>query len=416
MSDARPARPNPLRAFRHRAYVAVWIGAFVSNVGTWMEAIAVGIYVTETTGKAGWTGTVAALVYVPAVIIGPIGGALADRFERRRYLAIVTCTQIVFAATIATLSWTHHLSVPALSILMTLTGCAATLLGPAFSALLATIVPREDLLSATTLNSAQFNLARVLGPTFAAAAIAVGGISWAFALNAVSFLAVLVALVVVRIPQSALIERKQEPLLRGIRSGIRAARSDPGIRTALTLTLVTSLLISPFIGLVPAFAITVLHDGAAATSMLVASQGLGAIVSAIASSAYADYFGRRRLLEGASLAIGLVAAVYWASPSFAFAMPAIFVLGALYLSVITGSSTICLDRAPVALQARVSSLFSMVLGGGYAMGLVGMGWLGDRFGLRAVTIGGAALFVAVIGAARLASRELFAGVEAPRAS
>ncbi|MGQ0503992.1 MAG: MFS transporter [Myxococcaceae bacterium] len=131
---------GPLRALSHPAYAKVWSGAFVSNVGTWMETIAVGVYVTQTTGKAGWTGTVAALAFLPSVIVGPIVG-----------------------------------------LLVLLTGIASTLGGPAYHAFLADLVPEEDLLSAMTLSSAQFNLARIVGPSLAAIAIAAAGFGAAFA-------------------------------------------------------------------------------------------------------------------------------------------------------------------------------------------------------------------------------------------
>ncbi len=111
-----------LSALRHRSYLALWIGAFVSNVGTWMETIGLGVHVTQLTGKAGWTGTVAALMYMPAMVFGPIGGALADRFDRRRYLAIGSVVQLLIASAMAVLAWHGHLTIPAVSVLSALAG------------------------------------------------------------------------------------------------------------------------------------------------------------------------------------------------------------------------------------------------------------------------------------------------------
>src|SRR6266704_3647541 len=110
--------------------------------------------------------------------------------------------------------------------------------------------------------------------------------------------------------------------------------------------------------------------------MLVSAQGLGAVLAAVASSTFADRYGRRRLLVGAVWLLGPVAILYWLSPQYSFAVASMFSLGALYLSVVTSASTACLSRAPKALQARVSSLFSTLLGGGYSLGVVSMGWLG----------------------------------------
>jgi len=367
--SARTARANPLRALSHRPYLILWLGALVSNVGTWMETIAVGVHVTQTTGRAGWTGTVGALAFAPAVVIGPIAGALADRFERRRYLMLVTLIQAVLAGLLAILAFTDQLSLLAISVLMTLTGCASALLAPAFFALLINLVGAEDLTSAMTLNSAQFNLARITGPALAAAVLATGGLSWALGLNALSFLAVTLSVgLVLREPRPPTATR--EAVWKGIREGLEVARRDAGIRSALTLSFTTALLVSPFIGLVPVMAIRLLGRGAHETSMLVTLQGVGAVCSAVLSTSLADTFGRRRLVEGAAFAIAPVAAFYWLSSTYGDALLAIALLGATYLAVATGSNTVGLSRAPRPMQARISSLFSMVLGGGYGAGLM----------------------------------------------
>src|SRR5437867_1256322 len=120
---------------RHRSYRLAWTGIFISNVGTWMETMGVGIYVTRATGQAKWTATVAALVFLPAIVIGPLGGALADRFDRRWYLAVCTAAQMVMAAILSGLVFTGHLSVPVVAVVMTLTGCIQALVTPAFNAL-----------------------------------------------------------------------------------------------------------------------------------------------------------------------------------------------------------------------------------------------------------------------------------------
>ena len=412
IAPVHPVRTNPLRALNHRAYRVLWLGALVSNIGTWMETLAVGVHVTETTGKAGWTGTVAALAFVPAVVIGPVAGALADRFERRRYLVLVTLLQAVLAGLLAVLALTNHLSLLAVSVLMVLTGCASAVLNPAFFALLINLVGEDDLTSAMTLNSAQFNLARITGPALAAAILVTWGLPVTLGLNAISFLAVLISvLVVLRQPQHP--TGKREALWEGIRTGLDVARRDAGIRGVLVLTFTTALLISPFIGLVPVMAIKIFGRGAHETSMLVTCQGVGAVCSAVLSTAFADAFGRRRLVEGAAWAIAPVAALYWMSPTYGFALPAMALLGATYLSVATGANTVGLSRAPRHAQARISSLFSVVLGGGYGFGLVALGWLGDQFGVRQVAVGACALYLVLLLAQRALLPRFFQAMDEP---
>src|SRR3954471_8294524 len=157
----RSTSVSPLRPFRHRAYLIVWLGAFISNIGTWMETIAVGVYVTEVTRQAGWTGTTAALTFLPTVVFGPFAGALADRFDRRRYMAVITLVQAALAVALAVLAATGQLTVGLVAAIVLGAGCALAFLIPAWSAILPDLVPPEDMLGATSLSQAQFNLGRV---------------------------------------------------------------------------------------------------------------------------------------------------------------------------------------------------------------------------------------------------------------
>jgi len=382
-----------LRAFGHRNFVSVWLGALVSNIGTWMETIAMGIYVTKVTGRAEWAGGIAALNFLPAVVLGPVGGALADRFERRRYLAVGVLVQGLLAGILAVLAFTDRLTVPAVAIISFLNGCAATLSNPAFSALIADSVPPEDLHSALSLNSAQFNVGRIVGPTLAALVLATLGMAWALLINTVSFLAVLVALACVHTAPHA--AKKLEGLWDGIVHGVRVAFEDPEISKALGGTLVVAALVAPFIGLVPVYALRIFHQEAA-TSLLVAMQGAGAVTAALSVGSLVERMGRQRLLQWVMLLIGPMAAWYWLTPSISAAAAAIFGLGALYMMMVTGFHTVCQLRASRELQARVSSLFSMVLGAGYSAGVWLQGALADRIGLRLVTVSSALLFLALV--------------------
>jgi len=234
-----------LRAFSYPAYRRIWLGAFVSNVGTWVQNIALGVWVTQTTGKAGWTGTIAALSYLPADLLGPLSGALADRWDRRRLVAGLILIQTLSAAGLAVLGLSGHLSLGAIAGLVLAGGCASAAAAPAFNALLSEIVEPQDLLSAVSLNSAQFNLARTVGPMVAAFVLTLGGVGAAFVANAVLTLAVVAAVAFVRgLPPRG--PAPTESLLRGIAEGFRVARTDPGIRLALPLVVAMSVLITSF--------------------------------------------------------------------------------------------------------------------------------------------------------------------------
>jgi MFS family permease len=399
-------RVSPLRPFRHRAYLIVWSGAFISNIGTWMETVAVGVYVTQATGQAAWTGTTAALTFLPTVVLGPLAGALADRFDRRRYLALVTLSQAALAGVLTLLAATGRLSVPAVALIVFLSGCGFACLIPAWSAILPDLVPPEDVLGANSLSQAQFNLGRVVGPVLAGLVIAAGGLAWAFGANTLSFAAVLVSFALIRIPKPTR-DGPREAMLAQIRSGFAFARADPGIRMALTLLGATAVLVSPFIGLVPAVAIKVFGQGAGGTSALVTAQGVGAVLAAIAAGSLGARFGQKAVLVGAFTAVGPAAVLYALSPTFPVAVAALLVLGFVYLTMLSGTAAVCQLRAPRAFRARVASLFMLVLGSGYPLGLIVHGWLGDRVGLRAVTAVAGLLLLAIVVAVRvLAPRQL----------
>jgi MFS family permease len=409
-----PTRVSPFRPLRHRDFAIVWAGAFVSNIGTWMETVAVGVYVTQTTGQSGWTGTIAALAYVPTVLLGPLGGALADRFDRRRYLVTTALLQTLLAGLLALLAASGHLSVPVVAAIVLLEGAAVAVYLPAVQAMTPDLVGPDDLLGAMSLNAAQFNLGRVVGPALAGLAIAGWGLPWAFWLNTASFGAVLAALALISVPPLRRQGERVGRIWRTVAEGIGSARRDPGIRIALLLLTATTFLVSPFIGLVPAVAIKVFGRGASGTSALVTAQGVGAVCAALAAGPLAARRGRGRLLVMALLLVGPLAAAYGLAPTFPLAVAGIAVLGFCYLNVLSGVSTVCQLRAPRELRARIASLFMLGVGGGHSLGLVVQGWLGDRVGLRGVTAVSGLVLLAIVVTTRLLRPAQLAVVDAPQ--
>ncbi len=400
MRTLRLPRLSSLRAFEHPGYFAVWVGALVSTIGTWMETVAMGVYVTEATGRAEWTGGIVALTFLPAVVLSPVGGALADRFDRRTYVALGTVVQLVLAAVLTLLAFTNRLSVPVVGVISFFHGCASTLINPAFAAMLAELVPPRDLHSAMSLNSAQFNLGRIIGPALAALVLSLGGTSWALLVNTLSFVAVLVALAQVK-ALTRKVAAGGQGLWKQIAHGFTVARGDPEISLMLWGTFLVAGLVAPFIGLVPVFAIRVFGQGAAATSLLVTCQGAGAVTAALLVGTLVDRWGQRRLLGIVATSIGVVSTLYWLSPTLQMAAVVIFVLGANYMMLMSGMHAYCQSRVPRELQARMSSLYSMVLGGAYASGVWGLGALADRLGIRFVTVSASVLFVALVLTLRL---------------
>lgn len=402
--------PTPLRPLRHRRFALLWFGAFVSNIGTWMETVGVGILVTETTGRATWTGVVAAAGFVPAAVLGPVGGALADRLERRRLLLITTTLQTVFAGILTVLAATGTPSPWVVTLLVLAAGCTSAIGFPTYQTLLPDLVPPEDVIGAVALSSAQWNLGRVIGPAIAGIVIGLGGYSWAFGLNTLSFGAVFVAIAVLSLPPP---HHDGTSILAAIRSGMAYTRRDPGLRAVMILVILNSFLAAPFIALVPAMAIKVFGKGAAATSFLVTAQGIGAVTMALSLGALAARWGSRRTLFVMLWGLPLALAAYAVMPALWASGLAIFVVGLLYLGALSSFMSIAQLRAPAKVRGRVLSLITMALGALYPLGSILQGSLADRIGLRQVTLlAGAAMLVALV-LLRIAQPRLAAAIDEP---
>ena len=386
-----------LRPLRHRDFALVWTAAMVSNVGTWMETVAVGDLVTARTGQAGWTTLVSAAGFLPMGLAGPIGGAIADRVDRRRFVIVTNALHMVCAAVLTLLSATGRASPGAVAAVIFVAGCVAGIGFPAYQAIIPELVPREDLLGAVTLGQAQYNLGRVIGPALAGIAIALGSYTWAFAINTVSFVALLVALRALRLrtPRPEVVD--DDGLWARIRTGAAAARREPGVWSAIMLISILALTASPFIALLPAMARVRHGGGEALTSVFVTAQGVGAVAGALVVPVLAERWGRRRLLLGGVVALVAALALYGAAPSPVTATGALVLVGVTYINVFSGLGTVVQLRAPDALRARVLSLYFLALGVLYPVGSMVQGPLADELGLPAVTIGGAVLLLVAVG-------------------
>ena len=405
---------SSLEPLRSRNFALVWSSALVSNVGSWMQTVALGVVVTLRTHDPLWTGLVAAAAFVPMGLLSPVGGALADRFERRRLLIVTTLFEAGFAAALAVLAAVH--SPPAAMMVMAFFGGVAAALGfPSYQAMLPDLVGREQLLAAVSLSSAQWNLGRVIGPALAGVVMVAGSAAWAFAVNAASFGAVVVALLFVRLPHHERSAPAGEGIFGRIADGARVAWAEPGCRSAIVLIAVVALVGSPFIGLVPAVVIEGLHvhKAAAGTAVLVTGQGIGAVVGALALAPMAIVLGRRRLLVRALFAFPAALVVYGLAPSLWSAALAIVVVGGTYIGVLSGLNTVVQLRAPEEARGRVLSLYMMALGTIYPVGLVVEGAIARTAGIETVTVASGVILLAVMGVIALARRGVFSALDDP---
>jgi MFS family permease len=379
---------------RHRSFALLWAGAFTSNIGTWMETVAVGVLVTTTTGQAGWAGLVAAAGFVPNGLLGPLGGALADRLPRRRLLLATTGVQTGLAALLTLLTASGDPAPGAVTAIVLASGCAMALGFPAYQALLPDLVPRDDLPGAVALSSAQWNLGRVIGPALAGVVIRLGGYEWAFGLNTASFLAVIAVLAAIRVPSPA--PAAEASILAAIREGLRFTRAERGMRVVVGYMALNTLLAAPFIALVPAVALKVFDSEQGGTAALVTAQGIGAVAMGLSLGALHARFGGRRVLLAVLWGLPVALVAYALAPTLALGVAAIFVVGFLYLGALSSFTTIAQLRAPSHLRGRVMSVLMVLLGTLYPLGSVVQGTIADRVGLRATTAGAGVVMAATL--------------------
>lgn len=370
----------------------------VSNAGSWMQTVAVGAFVTARTGQAGWAGLIAAAAFLPIGLLSPIGGALADRLDRRRFLIITNVGDAAMASLLAWLAFTGRAEPWNVAAVVFVSGCLVAIALPCLQAMTLDLIPREDLMAAAGLTSAQYNLGRVFGPTLAGGVIAVWGYQWAFTLNALSFFAVVAAMVLLRVDYTP--STDATPLFERIRVGVRAARANPGARAAITLIAIVALLLSPFIALIPARAY-LLTDGTTravgqVTGYLTTAQGAGAVIGALLITPLANRFGRHRMLIVNLSVLPFALMLYANVPVRWAAVGALGLVGMIYIGILSGANTIVQLWAPAEFRGRILSLYLVALGSIYPIGGLIQGSVADRIGFgRTVTIAASA-WVAIL--------------------
>ena len=397
------------RALRHRDFRWFWIGALVSNVGSWMQNAAVPYVVYTLTGSTALVGLTAFLQMIPVVLVGPWSGPLADRVDRRRLLIVTQGLMAVVAFGLWGLWASGVESVAWLMVLIALSGIVAGVNIPAWQAFVPSLVPRHDLLNAVALNSAQFNAGRAIGPALAGAVLVTLGPAWAFFLNALSFGGVILALGLIRRPPA---ERRAVSggSLRQFAEGVRYVRASPEIFACILLVLAVASLGQPVVQLLPVFAEDVFDVGGGAYGILAGAIGTGATIAAPLLG-WIEGWRRSRLLMASIVAYGALLVGFAQAPLFLLAVAVIVAAGMAFLAVVSTLQTTVQLLVDDSVRGRVMAVYVMAFTAAYPVGSLVQGWLADHVGARATTTGAGLLLVAL--AAALASTPWFDRFDRP---
>jgi len=369
---------HTFRAMRHRGFRVFWVGQWVSVNGTWMQTTAQAWLMYRLTDSPLMLGLLSAARFGPALVGAPIAGVMTDRFPRRLLVLLTQTASLVQATLLAALTLSGAVRVWHILVLAFLQGIVDTLDMPARQTLQVDIVGIEDLQSAVSLNSSAFNAARMLGPALAGGLVAAWGEGVCFAVNAASYLAVLVALLLIRTHPAA--HAPAGSLRSELAEGLRYAWGDPRVRAILGAVAVTSAFGLSYMTLLPVFARDVLHAGAPGYGVLLASAGLGAVFGALGAAARTGTRGTLLFMATGQgmLGAGLVALAVTRHLAPATAWLVLVGLGvAMQLSTTNGFLQ---TTAPDHLRGRAVSLYLWLFSGLAPIGGLAAGWVAEHAG------------------------------------
>lgn len=403
---------NVARAFAHRNYRVYVSGNGISLIGWWLQRVAVGWLTWTLTHSGTWLGLVALADFLPALVLSPFAGVLADRHDRVRILRLTQLAACAQASLLALLVITGTITIELLFALVLLLGITSSVSQPARMALIPNLVDRASLPSALAINSVVFNLARFIGPAMAGVVIATLGTGAAFAANAATNIAFQVSLAKLRgLPPLPIAER-----LGAIRATVEAyayASRHPGIGPMLLLFAATTIGTRGFIELFPGFADSVFGRGPQGLAMLTSTVGLGAICGATWMVLRPAIAGLAAVVLGHTLLLSLAVLAFTATDRFYLALPCVLVAGAAMTITGTGVQTLIQAAVDAGMRGRVMALYGMIFRAGPAVGAVLMGSASEHLGLRLPLAIGALVSIGFWLATRLRHRRIAAALEAP---
>jgi MFS family permease len=375
------------RAFKHRDFAIFWTGALASNTGSWVQNLAVPYVLYQVTKSAFWVGLATFTQFLPVMLLGPLAGSIADRFDRRRVL-LATQSLMAVGALALWAAWAGGVRSPiAILGIVAVSGLFAGVNIPSWQSFVNDLVPREDLLSAVTLNSLQFNAARALGPGIAGILLASLGPSWAFFLNGVSFLFVLAALLLVRNRQAARTTVLSGGFLRQFRRAMAYTRGQPGILIGMLVAVLVGGLGNPVFQFTVIFSAEVYRVGPIGLSLLNVSLGLGAVLAAPLVSGWDAVLSRANLVRWGLLAYGIAIVAFAAAPVYLVGLLALTVVGGGFLVVISATNTSVQVIVADHMRGRVMALRIMAFTGAYPLGALLQGSISDVIGPRQTVAG-----------------------------
>lgn len=367
------------RAMKHRNFQLFIIGQLISLIGTWMQTTAQQWLVYELTGSAALLGVFGFANQVPMLFLAWMGGYVGDRYDRHRGVITTQTFSMILAFVLAALTLTQHINKWNLIFIAFLVGIVNAFDVPIRQAFFVHMVGKEDLPNAIALNSSIFNGARVVGPAIAGFAIVLVGEGWCFFLNGVSFIAVLIALLMMRIEHAGRKHSGESPV-RSFVQGFRFAMSDIPIRSALLLLSVLSLFGLQYSVFLPIYARDILHGGAKTLGLLMSAAGVGAVLGALQFAARTQYRGLARWIAATCTVCALGLLIFSYATAFWLCALVLFVVGFAATSQMAATNTIIQQRVPDEMRSRLMAVYATMFMGVMPIGALIAGFVAKHIG------------------------------------
>jgi MFS family permease len=389
------------RALRHRNFLLFWSGAFLSNTGTWMQAVAQGWLVLQLSNSPFWLGVDGFMATAPGLVLTLAGGVFADLMDRRKLLIYTQVVAGLAALTLGVLVVTHVVQVWMILSLSFVTGCCMSMAGPSYLALVFDLVGRQDLANAIALNSTQFQLARALGPVFAGVGFKLFGVAGCFFANGVSFAAVVIGLSMVRYdtarksnlsPDRSLKDRRA--FMTDLVEGFRYVANRPRVSMLLLISAVTSLFGAPYISMTPVFARDIFHLGETGLALIMGMAGAGALFGALFLAYLGDFRHKGWFVLGGDIGFAICLIVFSLSRNLTLSLIFLFLLGFAIVSSIAVTNTLLQKLVTDEMRGRVMSMFMLSFIGAMPIGNLIAGAASHRFGVPH-TLAAGGLIIAV---------------------
>lgn len=396
--DARVGRVSRFGTFRslqHRNYRLLWIGTLFSSSGQWLQQVTLGWITYQMTGSAFLLGAVNGFRSLPLLVLGPFGGVAADRLDRKRLMLNTQLMLMFTAAAFATLIVTGHLRVWHIFVFTLLSGVGWAFNMPVRQSIVPNVVPREDLMNAMALNSAGFNITRIIGPTLAGVMIATLGPGENFYIQSAAYLGVAAMVLQLQLPEIP--KSRPASVTSNLREGASYVWHHPTLRTQMTLALVPVVIALPYTALMPVFAKDVLHQGPGGFGLLMAAPGLGAVATTLTLASLRNVERKGRLLLGAVAALGVSLMLFSLSRSFPLSLGLLVLVGATQMFYMTTNQTVLQLTAPDELRGRVMGIY-MLNQGLLPLGSLFAGTVADIFSapVAVFTMGAIVVAMAVL--------------------